>query len=166
VIPSPRPRSQSVAAIAFALLVVAGCGLATTQPETYTLEPAGVVTARDPDKLVYRVQGRAGELAVDKFVGPGAADGDVLYTVEGHPGLAFTAYAIGPSCWVIRGEAHIDGEFIKTLSTSSGTTPNIYVRVPKSPIFAVPDTLPPDDPNRVIGNSVCVDADGKAVLAQ
>ena len=153
---------MSRALVALVTVVVASCAIAPI--ETYTLLPGGLVTAvpNETAPLTYTVEGQSGDVVVDEFVpGGGAAQvGDVLLAVDGHPSMAFTARPRASDCWVIEGEARLDGRFVdvRTLGDNLRSGTEFHVRVPTAPVFQATT-----DGSRLVGTSLCVDRHGLAI---
>lgn len=147
-------------------LIFAACGFLSPPTETYTVAVAGVVNSqpRTTSPLSYTVEGREQQIEVKDFVaGSAATVGDVLLAGDGRPTWGFTARRGDPDCWVVTGDARIDGSWIDLDTGGNVVRPGvaIHVRIPKALEF----NSPVGTSGRLLGNVLCVNRNGEVVAA-
>jgi hypothetical protein len=149
-----------------AALVLGGVGAYALAPHrevaSYTVAVAGLVTAKDSAE--YTLEGHAGTLHVTFIASAAAAVGDVLLAGEGSPTWGYAARKLGNGCWVVRATSRLDGAWLDANIGDAGGTPglDIHLRIPKADDFVA--GLGPNG-SSVLGNSVCLDSEGRAVSA-
>jgi hypothetical protein len=148
--------------VAVAVVGISGCGFMTSRTsETYTVTVAGVVAQSESGN--YTLEGRSGSLRVSFIASAAASIGDVLLAGDGASTWGYAARKIG-DCWTIRATSRVEGDWIDANIGDAGGRPgvDIHLRIPKADNFK--GGMSQD--GQILGNALCVDAEGKVESAE